>query len=58
VVSTDICLVSSEMSMKILFLLTIIITFVITQRAENEEGEIDDLFKDTLSDDEPTVTIN
>lgn len=46
------------MSMKILLLLTIIITFVVTQRAGNEEGEIDDLFKDTLSDDEPTVAFN
>ena len=45
------------MSMKILFLLTIITTIVITQRAGNEEGEIDDLFKETLSDDEPTVLL-
>jgi hypothetical protein len=50
------------MSMKILFLLTIITSFVTAQRAGNEEGEIDDLFKNsneaTSSDDEPKVTIN
>ena len=49
------------MFLKIVIFLASVIALVTTQRAGNEEGEIDDLFKknnnSTLLDDEPKVNL-